>query len=69
MSETKPPLGVKPSWIAVPQRITALAEAIIRYANDTSGEKIDEWAYEIALLSKVSEGMSKFRKDRNRPFF
>ena len=68
MSETKPPLGVKPSWIAIPQRIRELAEAIVRCANDTSGEKLDEWAYEIALLSKVQANMSKFRKDNNRPF-
>ena len=68
MDNEKPPLGVKPSWIAIPQRIKELAEAIIRYKNDTSGELLDEWAYEIAQLSKINANMAKFRKDNDRKF-
>ena len=28
----KPPLGVSPSWIAIPDRIKGLSDAISRYA-------------------------------------
>jgi len=66
MAEVKPPLGVKPYYIAIPERIGDLAQAIDRCRNDTSGELLDEWSYEIALLSKVMAKMSNFRKDNNR---
>ena len=68
MAELKPPLGAKPSWIAIPERIQDLAEAIVRCKNDTSGELLDEWAYEIALLSRVNAKMSIFREVNQRQF-
>ena len=68
MAELKPPLGAKPSWIAIPERIQDLAEAIIRCKNDTSGEMLDEWAYEIALLSRANAKMAKFREVNQRQF-
>ena len=64
MAELKPQLGVKPSWVAIPDRIKELAEAIIRCRNDTDGEILAEWAYEIMLLSNVSAVMSEFRKEQ-----
>lgn len=66
MAELKPPLGVEPYYIAIPTRIRDLAKAIERCRNDTSGELLDEWGYEIALLSRVMERMHNFRKENNR---
>lgn len=54
----KPPLGTKPYFIVLPERIKELAEAIIRNANDTSGVCI-QWAEEIIELSAVLENMRK----------
>ena len=54
----KPPLGVKPYFIALPNRIKELAEAILRNANDTSGV-CKKWAEEIIELSAALERLSK----------
>ena len=50
----KPPIGVRPSWFALPHRIKELADAISRYTEHkrmcTSKEAtqlIREWATEI----------------------
>ena len=55
--DERPPLGVSPYYIAIPNRIKELSEAIIRNRNDTNG-KIKEWAKEIVLLSDVMEKIS-----------
>ena len=57
MGEERPALGIKPYYVAIPNRITDLAKAIIRNANETSG-KCKEWATEIVLLSDVLEKIS-----------
>jgi len=59
----QPPLGAKPYYVAIPDRITDLAEAIIRNANDTSG-KCKEWANEIILLSDVMEKISNRKESK-----
>ena len=66
MESKKPPLGVRPSYIAIPYRIQELSEAIIRHKYDTSGKLLDEWAYEIAQLSKVEANMENYRKDNGK---
>ena len=54
----KPPLGAKPYFIALPNRIKELAEAILRNANDTSGV-CKQWAEEIIELSAALENLSR----------
>lgn len=54
----RPPLGAKPYYVALPERIKELAEAILRNANDTSGVCI-KWAEEIIELSTALENMSR----------
>lgn len=63
MGELAPPLGAKPYYIAIPGRIKELAEAILRCRNDMSGELLDKWAFEIAVLSKAQAEMSKYVKE------
>jgi hypothetical protein len=57
----RPPLGVKPYYIAASERIEALAGAIERYAEnvDTEYEKIMEWAEEIKLQCMIAKKFDK----------
>ena len=44
----KPPIGVKPFWAAAEERIKDLAEAILRYADDSHNyDMIKKWSNEI----------------------
>lgn len=53
----KPPLGVRPVWIAVWQRIGELAEGIIRQyeSAERKADLCKEWASEIILLCEFIE--------------
>lgn len=53
----KPPLGVRPAWIAAWQRIGELAEGIIRQCENATGKAdlCKEWASEIILLCEFIE--------------
>lgn len=58
MSEyLKPPIGVEPHWIAIPQRIKALSGAIERHVqeNEVSPEykQIAIWAEEMKMLAQL----------------
>jgi len=66
-NESKPLLGARPACVAIPDRINELAEAIIRCRNDTSGELLNMWAYEIILLSKVQSKMAAFGNNNDQP--
>lgn len=55
----KPPPGVKPYYIAIPQRIKELAEAIERYTTYDYKVSTETWAYEILCLLRVMEVMIK----------
>ena len=57
----RPPLGVKPYYIAASERIEALAGAIERYAEnvDTEYEKIMEWAEEIKMQCMIAKKFDK----------
>lgn len=46
MGIDKPPIGVKPGWLHAVERISELAEAIKRYADDENGS---EWRFLIRL--------------------
>lgn len=57
----RPPLGVKPYYIAAGDRIEALAGAIERYAEnvDTEYEKISQWAEEIKMQCMIAKKFDK----------
>ena len=57
----RPPLGVKPYYIAASERIEALAGAIERYAENvyTEYEKIMEWAEEIKMQCMIAKKFDK----------
>lgn len=57
----RPPLGVKPYYIAASERIEALAGAIERYAEnvDTEYEKIMQWAEEIKMQCMIAKKFDK----------
>ena len=50
----KPPMGVKPFFIAIPERIRELAEAISR---NPESEKVGQWALEIDLHASTLSSM------------
>ncbi len=52
-SSTAPPLGVRPYWTVIPERIDNLAEAIKKYSGTKDTEKVALWAKEIAYLAKL----------------
>ena len=53
INESKPPIGVKPGWLYAAQRISELAGAIQRYADDEHGTSrrflMRMWADEILM--------------------
>ena len=53
MNDSKPPIGVKPAWLCASCRISELAKAIARYADDEHGAErrfqIRLWAGEIIM--------------------
>lgn len=53
MNDNKPPIGVKPAWLCASRRISDLAHAIARYADDERGAArrfmIRIWADEIKM--------------------
>ena len=53
MKESKPPIGVEPGWLCASRRISELAKAIARYADDEHGAarrfQIRLWAEEIIM--------------------
>lgn len=53
----KPPLGIKPAWLAAQCRIQELSEAIIRQIEDIkpNTDLIRKWAYEIISQSDLYE--------------
>ena len=58
MTDEKPPIGVKPYYVAAEHRIIELAEAIARAAEySTKNPKIIEWAREIILQATLSNQM------------
>jgi len=50
----KPPMGVKPFFIAIPERIRDLAEAISR---NPESEKVGQWALEIGMHASTLSSM------------
>ena len=59
MKENKPPIGVKPAWLCASRRISELANAIARYADDEYGSArrflIRVWADEIKMQLDISD--------------
>ena len=53
-TEGKPPLGCKPYYISIPERIRELSQTIERNAESAS---VAVWAKEIELLSNVMREM------------
>ena len=60
----KPPLGVRPAWIAAWQRIGELAEGICRQyeSPERKTELVEKWAFEIMQQCHVIEGQKKWDK-------
>lgn len=52
----KPNIGVKPYYVAIPERIHELSQAIDRNADVKTGA-VQRWAKEISLLSDVLRAM------------
>ena len=57
---------LQPSWKVLSARIRDLADAIHLCSDDRSGEILDEWAYEIMLLSRVQRDLRDFRVHNRR---
>ena len=55
---SRPPLGCKPYFIAIPERIRQLTNAIESHAECTTGI-VTIWAREIELLSNVMREMEQ----------
>lgn len=57
----RPPLGVKPYYLAASDRIEDLADAIKRYAPncDVEYEKISQWAEEIKMQCAICKKLDK----------
>ena len=54
----RPPLGCKPYWVHIPERIKELCGAIERYSTEPDNhDKIDEWVREIELLNDMLDNM------------
>lgn len=62
METYKPPIGVKPGWLHAIHRISDLAGAIERYANEGSGETgrilMRRWAEEIIMQLDIWKKLS-----------
>lgn len=57
--DNEPPIGIKPYWIAIPQRISDLSKAIDRYsASPNHGRLIQQWTTEITALNSVYEALN-----------
>ena len=54
----KPVIGVKPYFIAIPERIMDLSYAIAAHSDCKTGI-VETWAKEILLLSKLLRDMDK----------
>ena len=63
----KPPIGVKPGWLCATQRISELASAIQRYAEDEHGvarrSQMRLWAEEMVLQVQILEWLKQGEKD------
>ena len=74
MSNEKPPLGVKPSWMCAWQRIGDLCEAIVRQyeSHDGNAHLCKQWAREIVMQCEIIEEMRKeelhVNQRRKNPF-
>ncbi len=66
MKESKPPIGVEPAWLCASRRISELAKAIARYADDEHGMTrrflIRLWANEIQMQLDIWDKNSVFEE-------
>lgn len=58
-SYDKPPLGVKPYWIVIPERIADLADAIKRLSATGDRDKIYKLSVEINLWVQMMQILEK----------
>lgn len=65
-NEEKPPIGVKPGWLYAVERISELAEAIQRYAEDGHGAErrllIRLWAEEIKMQLDIWDKFTRMEE-------
>lgn len=70
MSNSKPPIGVEPAWLCASQRISALAHAIARYAEDEQGAArrflIRAWADEIKMQLDIWDKFMVLKEEDTR---
>lgn len=70
MNNNKPPLGVEPAWLCASRRISALARAIVRYAEDEHGAArrflIREWADEIKMQLDIWDKITAIEEKEMR---
>lgn len=55
----KPPLGVKPYWIVIPERIAELADAIKRLSATGDSDKIYKLSNEINVWAQMMQMLKK----------
>lgn len=67
MNNNKPPVGVEPAWLCASRRISALACAIARYAEDEHGATrrflMREWADEIKMQLDIWDKITAFEEE------
>lgn len=70
MNNNKPPIGVEPAWLCASRRISALAYAIARYADDGHGAArrflIREWADEIKMQLDIWDKITAIEEKEMR---
>lgn len=59
---SKPVIGCKPYYIAIPERIVELSYAIAAHADCKAGI-VETWAKEIVLLTNVMREMDREKKE------
>lgn len=64
-SYDKPPLGVKPYWIAIPERIADLSDAIKRQSATGDRDTIYKLSFEINVWVQVMQMLEKELKSND----
>ena len=61
MSETKPPLGVRPAWMAAWDRVGELIDGIKRHYTAPNGDaaQCEKWAKEIVFQCQIIQRSQK----------
>ena len=56
----KPPLGARPYWVTIPERLAELCEAI---KNGEDWNRMEKWANEIVFLILMKKALDEVGKE------